>query len=121
MVQLTRSADLGTREGMSSTGTQKYLRVGSGTSGTFSWVASKSQATPSLYPNAEGLDIKDDVLYFVSKVDKTLFILQLTQGTFTKESTNQGAVSIEVNQIQNCLIACIGTANIVSPYRLLVQ
>lgn len=114
LVQFTPSANLGTREEMYSTGTHKYLRVDSGTSGTFSWVATKSQATPSLYPNAEGIDIKDDVLYFVSKVDKTLFILQLNQGTFTKESTNQGAFNNQPDQVarivgsdpQNILYFC---------------
>jgi hypothetical protein len=93
LVQFTPSSNLGTREELYSTGTHRFLRVDSGNSGTFSWVSTKAQATPGLYPNAEGIDIKDGVLYFVSKLDKTLFILQLRQGTFTKESTNQGAVS----------------------------
>ena len=93
LIQFTPSANLGTREEMYSTGTHRYLRVDTGNSGTFSWVTTKAQATPSLYPNAEGIDIKDGVLYFVSKVDKTLFILKLREGTFTKESTNQGVVS----------------------------
>jgi hypothetical protein len=92
VVQFIPSANLGTREEMYSAGTHKFLRVDNGNVGTFSWVATKSNATPERYPNAEGIDVKNGYLYFVSKVDKTLFILNLAAGTFTRESTNQGAV-----------------------------
>jgi Bacterial protein of unknown function (DUF839) len=94
LVQFTPSANFGTREEMYSAGTHRFLRVDVGNSGTFSWVLDRNQATPQLYRNAEGIDIKDNFLYFVSKVDKALFILDLKEGTFTRESTNQGAVRI---------------------------
>jgi Bacterial protein of unknown function (DUF839) len=93
LIQFTPSANLGTREEMYSPGTYKFLRVDSGNVGSFSWVDAKSDATPQFYPSTEGIDIKDGRLYLVSKVDKTLFILDLAAGTFTKESTNQGLVS----------------------------
>ena len=93
LIQFTPSAKLGTREEMYSPGTYKFLRVDSGNVGSFSWVDAKSDATPQFYPSTEGIDIKDGRLYLVSKVDKTLFILDLAAGTFTKESTNQGLVS----------------------------
>jgi secreted PhoX family phosphatase len=94
LIQFTPSANLGTREELYSTGTHRYLRLStSGSIGTFSWVTTKSQGTPNLYPNAEGIDIKDGVLYFVAKGTKSLFILKLREGTFTKESTDQGVVS----------------------------
>lgn len=92
LVQFVPSANLGTPSEMYSQGTHRYLRLDSGNFGTFSWVAKKSNATPQRYPNAEGIDVKDGFLYFVSKVDKTLFILNLAAGIFTKESTNQGMV-----------------------------
>jgi hypothetical protein len=94
LVQFTPSDNLGTREEMYSAGTHRFLRVDVGNSGTFSWVLDRNGATPYLYRNAEGIDVKDNFLYFVSKVDKTLFILDLKEGTFTRESTNNGAVSI---------------------------
>ncbi|KAI2504379.1 Bacterial protein of unknown function (DUF839) [Fragilaria crotonensis] len=72
-----------------------------GTSG-FTWEVSPEGAfvgrKTNLVPYG-GIDIKDGVLYFVSKVDKTLFILQLRQGTFTKESTNQGVFNNQPDQV----------------------
>lgn len=97
LVQFVPSANLGTPGEMYSQGTHRYLRVDSGNFGTFSWVAKKSNATPQLYPNVEGIDAKDGFLYFVSKIDKTLFILNLAAGIFTKESTNKGLVCKRVN------------------------
>lgn len=99
VIQFTPSANLGTREEMYSAGTYKFLRIDSGSVGTFSWVDNKSDATPQLYPSTEGIDIKDGLLYFVSKVDKTLFILDLAAGTFTKESTNQGLFNNQPDQL----------------------
>ena len=93
VVQFIPSANLGTSSEMYSKGTHRYLRIDTGDFGTFSWVATKAKATPQHYPNAEGIDAKDGFLYFVSKVDKTLFILNLAAGIFTKESTNKGMVS----------------------------
>ena len=108
LVQFIPSANLGTAEEMYSPGTHRYLRVDSGNLGSFSWVSSKRDATPSLYPHAEGIDIKNDVLYFVSKVDRTLFILNLAggcSGSFTKESTKHGAVSYQCILHSTLLVA----------------
>ncbi|KAI2504381.1 Bacterial protein of unknown function (DUF839) [Fragilaria crotonensis] len=103
LVQFVPSANLGTPGEMYSQGTHRYLRVDSGNFGTFSWVAKKSNATPQLYPNVEGIDAKDGFLYFVSKVDKTLFILNLAAGIFTKESTNQGLFNDQPDQVNRII------------------
>ncbi|KAI2509488.1 Bacterial protein of unknown function (DUF839) [Fragilaria crotonensis] len=97
LVQFVPSANLGTRARCTRKA-HRYLRVDSGNFGTFSWVAKKSNATPQLYPNVEGIDAKDGFLYFVSKVDKTLFILNLAAGIFTKESTNQDELTTFANR-----------------------
>jgi Bacterial protein of unknown function (DUF839) len=94
LVQFIPSENLGTREEMYSIGYHRYLRIDAGNSGTFSWVLDKREATPQHYPNSEGIDVKDGFLYFTSKVDKALFILNLSNGVFVRESTKYGAVRI---------------------------
>jgi hypothetical protein len=94
IVQFIPSDNLGTREEMYSIGNHRYLRIDAGNSGTFSWVSDKRKATPRLYPNSEGIDVKDSFLYFTSKVHKALFILNLSTGDFERESTKYGAVGI---------------------------
>ena len=81
-------------------GDHDYLRIDDGASGTFSWVANKTQATPELYPKAEGIDVVDGVLFFVSKLDKTLFELDLDAGTFTRTSTVSGAFDLQPDQLK---------------------
>jgi predicted ThiF/HesA family dinucleotide-utilizing enzyme len=108
LIQFIPSDNLGTREEMYSTGTHKYLRVDTGSSGTFSWESTKAGGTASLYRGAEGIDIKDGILYFVSKTDRYLFILNLADGTFTRETTVHGAVSMNHHTIS------------LLPYRLLL-
>jgi hypothetical protein len=80
-------------------GTYTYLRVDAGTSGTFSWTT-EALATPTRYPNAEGIDVVDGVLYFVSKTTKTLFRLELDAGTFTRTSTLSGAFNLQPDQLR---------------------
>jgi len=80
-------------------GTHDYLRVDKGANGTFSW-GPKDQATPLLYPNAEGIDVVNGTLYFVSKVDKTLFILDLDAENFTRTSTISGAFNLQPDQLR---------------------
>lgn len=94
LVQFTPSENLNTPDEMYSTGTHRFLRLsGSGNSGSFSWVLNKADANPRLYPDAEGIDIKDGFVYFVSKTTRMLFILNLSTYTFQKETTAGGPVS----------------------------
>ena len=95
LIQFIPSDNLGTREEMYSNGTHRYLRVDAGTNGTFSWENTKAGGTAARYRGAEGIDIKEGLLYFVSKTDKYLFILDLANGNFTRESTVRGAVSMK--------------------------
>lgn len=82
-------------------GTHDYLRLNSwGRSGTFQWVPNKNAATPNMYPNAEGIDVVDGTLFFVSKTDRTLFELNLDAGTFVRTSTVSGAFNLEPDQLK---------------------
>ena len=61
--------------------------------GTFSWTDVRSVGdnnASQYYPSAEGIDIRDGILYFTTKGQKRLFILGLDGGTYTWQSTNQG-------------------------------
>jgi hypothetical protein len=69
-----------------------YLRLipDSDYGGTFEWIESKANArinANAFYPNAEGIDVAGDELYFVSKTIKTLFILKLDEGVYSSQST----------------------------------
>lgn len=70
------------------------LNPTSGTnSGYFSWTDVRSVGdnnASQYYPSAEGIDIRDGILYFTTKGQKRLFILDLDGGTYTWQSTNQG-------------------------------
>eukprot|EP00547_Thalassionema_nitzschioides_P014031 CAMPEP_0194238918 /NCGR_PEP_ID=MMETSP0158-20130606/5536_1 /TAXON_ID=33649 /ORGANISM="Thalassionema nitzschioides, Strain L26-B" /LENGTH=561 /DNA_ID=CAMNT_0038973277 /DNA_START=51 /DNA_END=1733 /DNA_ORIENTATION=- len=60
-------------------------------SGTYSW--DSSSRTPDLgdqpYPYAEGIDVKGNELYFVTKEPKRLYILDLSSNTWTSTGTIQ--------------------------------
>lgn len=82
-------------------GSHSFLRLNSpGSSGTFTWVTNKNNANPNLYPNAEGIDVVDGILFFVSKIDRTLFELDLDALTFTRTSTVSGAFNLEPDQLK---------------------
>jgi uncharacterized protein len=62
-------------------------------SGTFDWTDVKSEAQRNAnlyYPNSEGIDILDKELYFVSKIYKTLFVLDLDTQLYKNYSTSKG-------------------------------
>ncbi|KAL7559353.1 hypothetical protein ACA910_009359 [Epithemia clementina (nom. ined.)] len=66
--------------------------AGPGATGSFRWVTSRSTGETSAanYPYSEGIDVKGDTLYFVSKVDKELHTLDLIAETFEVTSTVSG-------------------------------
>jgi hypothetical protein len=89
-------------------GTFTYLRIdslsgGSPQTGTVTWTTSLSQGQSSAstyFPNAEGIDIRNGVVYFVSKVAKKLFIIDLAAGTVEASSTVSGAFNNQPDQLQ---------------------
>ena len=58
-----------------------------------------SQNAASLYPNSEGIDIKDGVLYFVSKVWQRLIIVDLRTQMYQFDSTRSGAFQEQPDQV----------------------
>jgi hypothetical protein len=79
-------------EDLFSEGAIAYLRLipDSDYGGTFVWLEDFTQASMNanaFYPNAEGVDVAGDELYFVSKTIETLFILKLDEGVYTSQST----------------------------------
>jgi len=81
--------------------------------GTFQWIhdieVARSNAH-AMYPNAEGIDVQGDELYFISKVRRLLFILDLDRGTYTSHSTRQGVFDGQPDQIQRILDYTTGEA-----------
>mmetsp|Transcript_25687 Transcript_25687/g.83271 ORF Transcript_25687/g.83271 Transcript_25687/m.83271 type:complete len:818 (-) Transcript_25687:15-2468(-) len=82
-------------------GTMDYLDLKS--DGTFEWTSSKSTADTSAsrrYRQSEGIDVRDGTLYFVSKAQKELFILDLDLGTYERSSTSTGAFEAQPDQLK---------------------
>lgn len=62
---------------------------------TFTWTSDIAKGRRSAYynyPNTEGIDFANGRLYFVSKLYKTLYILNLAKNTYDIEFTNEGAL-----------------------------
>ena len=73
---------------------------------TFSWTSNKSLAdsiAEQLYPNTEGIDHHDGVLYFVSKIKKQIFALDLDRGTYQVSSTESGSFEAQPDQIAHII------------------
>lgn len=82
-------------------GTHDWLRLESnGDNGDFTWVTNKTLANANLYPGAEGIDVVDGILYFVSKTARYLFELDLDAGTFVRSSTVSGAFNRQPDQLK---------------------
>ena len=76
-------------------GTMHYLLLSADkTTGSISWTTSiaegKQSAIDNSFTYAEGIDFRDGKIYFVSKVTKLLFILDLANGTFERYCTQSG-------------------------------
>ncbi len=77
-----------------------------GTSGTFSWTTNRNSAKENArqyYRYTEGIDIRNGMMYFVSKSDKWLFILDLDNKTYQRSSTVSGAFEGQPDQIKRIL------------------
>ena len=78
-------------------GQLRYLRLicnsgcgGDRPSGTYSWSTSRSPASgDQAYPNAEGIDVKGNDLYFVTKGQRRLYIVDLAGSTWRSGETIQ--------------------------------
>lgn len=82
-------------------GVQDYLEL-IPESRTFRWTSNKSVGEKSAeenYPHTEGIDVHDGSLYFVSKTNKMLFILDLDEMTYTSSSTMSGTFNGQPDQI----------------------
>lgn len=81
-------------------GTHEYLVLSN--DGTFEWSAKENdgkKCASKFFPNAEGIDVHDRVLYVVSKEKKLLFELDLSAQTWTKSSTVSGAFNLQPDQL----------------------
>jgi Bacterial protein of unknown function (DUF839) len=74
--------------------------------GTFSWGADKKEAQKNAkkyYPNTEGIDFHDGILFFVCKGIKMLFELDLDTMQYTRHSTQSGVFDGEPDQLKRIL------------------
>ena len=86
--------------------THLILKPDSDTHGTYEWTSNMAAARLNgrmFYPNPEGLDVHEDQLYFVSKKLKTMFVLNLDDGTYTSHTTRRGVFDGQPDQIQRIL------------------
>jgi hypothetical protein len=73
-----------------------------GRNGTYQWTDNKSKAGKSAqqyYPNAEGIDVANGILYFVSKKDEDLFILDLDKGTYERKIVREEGIDVSPDQL----------------------
>jgi hypothetical protein len=85
----------------SQAGTYDYLVLNESDM-TFQWSSDATAGATSastFFPNAEGIDVFNRKLFFVSKVKKVLFELDLANLTWTKSSTLSGAFENQPDQI----------------------
>jgi uncharacterized protein len=83
-------------------GTIDYLLISGGPSGTFTWTTDETAARDNAelyYPNSEGIDVADGILFTTNKKLKRLMILNLTAMTYTYESTVGGAFNEQPDQV----------------------
>ena len=74
--------------------------------GSFYWSTNESDGanTASRYfPNTEGIDCKDGHVYFVTKLNKMMYHLDLGAGTWTRSTTQRGKFDGEPDQIARIL------------------
>jgi hypothetical protein len=70
------------------------------------WTTDEKKASKNaekLYPSSEGIDVTNDTLYFTSKEDKRLVIVNLRNNTYTASSTKSGAFNNQPDQIERVL------------------
>ena len=73
-----------------------------GRNGTYQWTNNKNKARKSAqlyYPNAEGIDVANGILYFVSKKDEDLFILDLDRGTYERKIVREEGIDVSPDQL----------------------
>ncbi|EEC49612.1 predicted protein [Phaeodactylum tricornutum CCAP 1055/1] len=75
----------------------------SGTAGQYGWTKNHEtgKANAALhFQNAEGMDVYENELYFISKRFKSLFMLDLDTGTYTNQTTRHGLFDGGPDQLQ---------------------
>lgn len=83
-------------------GTLDYLHISGGPQGTFKWTTVEGEGRDNAelyYPNLEGIDVTDGMLYTTSKKLKRLMILNLRTMTYTYEDTTSGAFDQQPDQV----------------------
>ena len=90
-------------------GSTKYLELKPNkdmTGGTFRWTRSRDKGRANArryYPNTEGIDTHGSRLYFVSKVFRQLYELNLDDGTYTNSTTSHGLLDGSPDQLQRIM------------------
>lgn len=77
-----------------------------GSTGTYRWTSDEEEGERSArdhFRNAEGIDVSGSTLYFVSKIRKELFALDLDGDTYVRSSTRSGAFDGSPDQITTVL------------------
>lgn len=86
---------------LTTAGTMNYL-VLNPKKGRFGWssdIVKGKRSAQRHFPNCEGIDVRGNLLYFVCKARKEMFILNLDERTYTKSSTVSGKFQGQPDQI----------------------
>lgn len=102
-------------------GTLEYFKVTSisektdGTaSGKYVWTNKIEEGNASAaqyHINGEGIDVRDGKLYYTTKIQKYLFIVNLDDGTFVRSSTVSGAFDAQPDQVTRVLNFATGATD----------
>jgi hypothetical protein len=90
-------------------GTVDYLMLvpnSTNDGGMFVWTTDEEAGKMNAalyYPNTEGIDVAGNILYFVCKNIKQLFVLNLDEGTYYSDTTMNGLFDGNPDQIQHML------------------
>ncbi|GKZ00419.1 hypothetical protein MPSEU_000994800 [Mayamaea pseudoterrestris] len=90
---------------LTGTGSVDYLLVDPVTM-TYSWTTDLAAARSNAklyFPNTEGIDQNDKYLYFVTKVFKSMYVLDLELNTYINVTTLSGAFNGQPDQVINLL------------------
>ena len=74
--------------------------------GEYEWTTDKAKARDNaekFFANSEGIDVSGNKLYFTSKMEKSLFILDLDAMTYEVETTESGLFDGQPDQVKRLI------------------
>jgi hypothetical protein len=72
-----------------------------GQQGTFYWTPVKEEAQHAahIYSNAEGIDVKDGIMYFTARRNTDIFVLDLDNANYTRINVPSDGINLSADQL----------------------